>query len=129
MQASRNGEQWVQRLEWNRRRLRELARRVGAVGMADGAVPRDDAREAPPAGDHADTASRVQEEASSQALLGILADNEDQINRAMARLRAGCYGVCEDCGERIPDERLRFRPEATRCVGCQARHEHLADTA
>ncbi len=29
------------------------------------------------------------------------------------------FGRCEECGKRIPDERLLIVPEATRCVPCQ----------
>jgi DnaK suppressor protein len=106
--------------------LWDLARQAGAGGVQGPVRP---GGEAANEGDRVDTARRAQEQASSQALLGILADNEDQIERALARLLDGCYGICEDCGERIADERLRFRPESTRCVHCQARYEQLAKTA
>lgn len=33
------------------------------------------------------------------------------------------FGRCEDCGKRIPDERLLIVPEATRCVPCQREME------
>ena len=29
------------------------------------------------------------------------------------------FGLCEECGEKIPEERLMIMPEATRCVPCQ----------
>jgi DnaK suppressor protein len=127
VQVTRSEEQWVQRLEWNRRRLLELARQAGAGGGKSPVLPGGD-REAGGEGDRADVARRVQEHASSMALLGILADNEEQIERALARILDGRYGICEDCGGRIPDERLRIRPEATRCVPCQARSERLAQS-
>jgi RNA polymerase-binding transcription factor DksA len=41
-----------------------------------------------------------------------------EIDAALARIAAGTYGVCETCGERIPDDRLLARPTATRCVRC-----------
>lgn len=40
------------------------------------------------------------------------------IDRALARLDAGEYGICESCGKRIPVGRLRARPMATRCIDC-----------
>ncbi|GGH34497.1 TraR/DksA family transcriptional regulator [Microbacterium album] len=40
------------------------------------------------------------------------------IDAALARLDAGEAGVCESCGEPIPEGRLRARPTATRCVVC-----------
>jgi len=49
----------------------------------------------------------------------------EQVERALDRLNAGKYGLCEDCEEPIATERLRFRPEATRCVACQGRWDRL----
>ncbi len=39
-----------------------------------------------------------------------------EVDAALARLEAGTYGVCEVCGERIPDGRLEARPTARTCV-------------
>lgn len=41
-----------------------------------------------------------------------------EVEAALARLDAGEYGVCERCGEPIPDARLEARPTARTCVGC-----------
>lgn len=35
------------------------------------------------------------------------------------------FGLCEECGNPIPDERLSIIPEATLCVPCQQRREKL----
>lgn len=40
------------------------------------------------------------------------------LDEARARWDAATYGICIDCGRRIPIERLRARPAATRCVSC-----------
>ena len=42
---------------------------------------------------------------------------------ALARMDNGTYGVCIDCGKQIPQARLEFRPEASRCVEDQERFE------
>ncbi len=42
---------------------------------------------------------------------------------ALLRIRNGTYGVCADCGKRIPAARLQAKPEATRCVACQSEYE------
>jgi RNA polymerase-binding protein DksA len=42
-----------------------------------------------------------------------------QIDRALARLDEGSFGVCEQCGKEIPEERLRARPWATLCIDDQ----------
>ena len=43
----------------------------------------------------------------------------DQIDRALAKLDAGTYGICERCGKPIGEERLRARPWATLCIDDQ----------
>ena len=40
------------------------------------------------------------------------------LDRAEARVRDGVYGVCERCGEPIPDGQLELRPARTTCVAC-----------
>jgi DnaK suppressor protein len=57
----------------------------------------------------------------NDTMVHLLAENREQVERALYRLAEGKYGECEDCGRSIPTERLRFRPEATRCVDCQSR--------
>ena len=41
-----------------------------------------------------------------------------EIDAALERLRLGAYGVCERCGQLIPEERLEVRPVARACVSC-----------
>ncbi len=41
-----------------------------------------------------------------------------QVDEAIARMDAGTYGVCANCGRRIPIPRLRVRPFAELCVPC-----------
>jgi DnaK suppressor protein len=49
-----------------------------------------------------------------------------QIEAALRRLDAGQLGLCEDCAEPIPAQRLNVQPWATRCRACQARFEARA---
>ena len=72
-----------------------------------------------------DFAQALSEREISDTLVHLLSENREQVERALDRLSEGKYGVCEDCGEEIPTERLKFRPEATRCVGCQGRWDRL----
>jgi DnaK suppressor protein len=51
------------------------------------------------------------------------ADELRRIDGALARLSEGSYGVCEDCGQRIPEARLQAEPTALRCVRCQELYE------
>ena len=47
------------------------------------------------------------------------------LDAALARLAAGTYGECADCGKHIPPARLHASPEALRCIHCQEQEEHL----
>lgn len=42
----------------------------------------------------------------------------ESIDRALARIAEGSYGVCGGCGEPIPAARLAALPAADRCVRC-----------
>jgi DnaK suppressor protein len=42
----------------------------------------------------------------------------NRTERALAKLDEGSYGVCDNCGERIPAGRLRVAPASVLCVGC-----------
>ena len=46
------------------------------------------------------------------------------LDAALARLDAGRYGLCTDCGVAIPKARLDAAPEAPRCLACQTQVEH-----
>jgi DnaK suppressor protein len=45
------------------------------------------------------------------------------VNDALARLEAGGYGLCEDCGGAIPWPRLQAQPQARRCIACETELE------
>ncbi len=44
----------------------------------------------------------------------------DEIDRALAKMDAGTYGVCERCGNPIPKARLKALPYAALCVACKS---------
>jgi RNA polymerase-binding transcription factor DksA len=46
-----------------------------------------------------------------------------ELEAAQARLDAGGYGLCGECGLEIALARLRAVPGAARCVKCQSVHE------
>jgi DnaK suppressor protein len=48
-----------------------------------------------------------------------------EIQDALERVKLGEYGICEDCGEPIPEQRLRLFPAARLCVRCQEEQDHL----
>ncbi len=47
-----------------------------------------------------------------------------EIEEALERIRLGEYGFCEECGEPIPEQRLKLFPAAPLCVRCQEEMDH-----
>ena len=46
-----------------------------------------------------------------------------KVESAVKRLFKGKYGKCYDCGDKIPDGRLKAIPYARLCVGCKSIRE------
>ena len=47
------------------------------------------------------------------------------VDAALARIKAGTYGICVDCGDNISLERLDATPVADRCIDCQEHVEKM----
>ncbi len=43
------------------------------------------------------------------------------INLALEKIKKGKYGVCESCGKKISQKRLKISPEARLCLKCRKR--------
>lgn len=62
--------------------------------------------------------------------LGLLSNNQRRLREigiAMERMDRGEYGICEECGEPIGEERLEVMPSAVTCIRCQRGRERLPD--
>lgn len=46
-----------------------------------------------------------------------------QINGALQRIEDQTYGLCEECGEQIPEKRLLANPHFLTCVSCAEERE------
>jgi len=73
--------------------------------------------------DEADAGSKAFEREHELALTQNARDLLDQGERALGRIDAGTYGVCESCGQPIGKARLQAFPQATLCVACKQRQE------
>ncbi|OFW55004.1 MAG: hypothetical protein A2V75_09355 [Actinobacteria bacterium RBG_16_70_17] len=69
----------------------------------------------------ADAAAATAERTEVLGLVDSLKRNLDNVDRALARINEGQYGVCLDCGRDIGADRLASRPESVYCVECTAR--------
>ncbi|MFH1228194.1 MAG: TraR/DksA C4-type zinc finger protein [Planctomycetota bacterium] len=47
-----------------------------------------------------------------------------QIEEALDRINEKTYGMCESCGNPIPEARLRVVPFASFCIKCQSKNEN-----
>jgi DnaK suppressor protein len=74
-------------------------------------------------GDSADVAFETSSDEMSSQLAELDARELSQIERALARLKQGAYGICEggskNCQKRIPVSRLNALPYTTFCINCE----------
>jgi DnaK suppressor protein len=98
-----------------------LARRAALRDALAGSV--DNLRTMNQTGDSADGAFDSGNEEISTQLAEMEARELSQIERALARLKAGKYGICEVCQKKIPVARLNALPYSTTCIDCQRKME------
>lgn len=72
----------------------------------------------------ADDATDAFEQTVGVALQRKVEATLEEVERALAKLEDGTYGLCEACGARIDRARLEALPQARYCIDCQSRQEH-----
>ncbi len=73
--------------------------------------------------DQADVGASSFERDHELTVLNNERDMVAQIDRALARIDDGSYGICESCGNPIGKMRLMAFPRATLCLSCKQREE------
>ncbi|MFE9685296.1 TraR/DksA family transcriptional regulator [Streptomyces sp. NPDC002701] len=73
--------------------------------------------------DQADTGTKNITRESEMALAANAREMLEQTERALERLDAGTYGLCENCGNPIGKARVQAFPRATLCVECKQKQE------
>src|SRR5271165_6805047 len=91
----------------------ELRRRLGAE-LKDLRGFQTDAS----SGDSADLAFDSGNEEVTSQLAELESRELSQIERSLARLKQGTYGLCEGCQKKIPVARLNALPFSTTCIEC-----------
>jgi len=76
--------------------------------------------------DEIDTGSRTSQREQQIGVLANIQARQAQVERALERIDAGSYGVCESCGRAIAPERLEAFPSVTSCVACKGSHRRSA---
>jgi len=77
-------------------------------------------------GDEGDLAQVVTDSEVASRLSLLRASLQAQVATALDQIALGRYGICEDCKDEIPSERMEYLPETTRCVRCQAMRDRRA---
>jgi DnaK suppressor protein len=78
-------------------------------------------------GDSADAAFETGSDEMASQLAELDARELHQIERALARLKQGTYGMCEVCQAKIPVARLNALPYTSLCIDCQRDMEKYPD--
>uniref|UniRef100_UPI00374E1F85 TraR/DksA family transcriptional regulator n=1 Tax=Streptomyces boetiae TaxID=3075541 RepID=UPI00374E1F85 len=73
--------------------------------------------------DQADTGTKNVTREHEMALATNAREMLYQTERAVARLEAGTYGLCETCADPIGKARMQVFPRATLCVDCKQKQE------
>jgi RNA polymerase-binding protein DksA len=73
--------------------------------------------------DQADTGTKNITREHELALAANAREMLIQTERALERLAAGTYGLCENCGNPIGKARMQAFPRATLCVECKQKQE------
>lgn len=73
--------------------------------------------------DQADTGTKNITREHELALAANAREMLNQTERALERLDAGTYGLCENCGNPIGKARMQAFPRATLCVECKQKQE------
>jgi DnaK suppressor protein len=67
----------------------------------------------------ADAGAATAERTETLGIIENLKTHLNGVNGAIARIAAGTYGICTVCGNAIPDDRLKYRPESSQCIDCK----------
>ncbi|OKJ31905.1 DNA-binding protein [Streptomyces sp. CB01580] len=98
-----------------------LRNELEAAGIALAGLMRDSGDGA--GDDEADTGTKNITREHEMALAANAQEMLDQTERALARLDAGTYGLCEVCGKPIGKARMQAFPRATLCVEDKQKQE------
>jgi DnaK suppressor protein len=69
----------------------------------------------------ADRGHSSEERSQVIAVVRALRSNLRDVERALSKMDAGTYGICERCGQAISSERLEALPWAVLCFDCKQR--------
>ena len=101
------------RLQTERRRLADELQSKLSQSAAE-------VHEGSPFGKREETATESSELGSRVAAVRLVREQLVEMERALEKLAAGTYGLCDSCGKPIPPARLEAIPQATLCLECKS---------
>jgi DnaK suppressor protein len=108
-----------------RKRLEEIRSELDrSISVLKGEQPQDERLLDYPQ-DPADAGANLSESERSEAVLAVAKMQRSEVLDALRRIELGTYGTCVDCGGGVPEGRLEAKPQAARCVTCQAKRDRL----
>lgn len=69
----------------------------------------------------ADSSQVTAERGETEAVAQKLRESLEEVEHALAKIDAGTYGTCENCGKEIALARLEVMPAARYCIDCAAK--------
>lgn len=73
--------------------------------------------------DDGDQVVSVTMESLRNSLQGTEYQEYNNIIAALRSIDDGTYGMCQECGQKISETRLKYNPNARRCILCQEKSE------
>lgn len=99
-----------------RKEREQLVHQLDELGAAESGDLRSDIDFG---GSFADAAAVTAERTEILGLVESLKNQLDAVDAALARIEAGTYGICDNCGNDIGKDRLEFRPASVLCINCK----------
>jgi DnaK suppressor protein len=104
------------RLESERKRLTDELEQLKSAMR-----PADERREGSPFGKREEEATESYELERRLTLEKSIREQLAAVEHALQKFEDGTYGLCDNCGQPIPPERLEALPQATLCLDCKER--------
>jgi DnaK suppressor protein len=103
-----------------RARLEEEKKRIlEELGQLKGPGPGDERREGSPFGKREEEATESMELEKRLVLEKRLQNLLAEVEKALAKLDNGTYGICDMCGSHIDPARMEALPQAILCMNCR----------
>jgi len=111
--ATTNSDSIKARLEGEKKRI------VDELNQLNAGQNSDERREGSPFGKREEEATESMELEKRLALERRLQSLLSEVDRALEKIEAGTYGVCDGCGQPIDPARLEALPQAILCLSCR----------